>query len=358
MRLRFLIVIMGLSTAAILPASSAGAHGAAPWFGTYEVAVQGGSQHTEWSANHASTGRCDPSFNGQGSDTQSFLPGAGKVLEMTGVALSAFPSTISGLQLSYSEDREGSLTTGQVPPECVIASGEGGSKPLSPDCGTRGRSTSIDVTPLPGAASLEQSPGADTGAESPYQDCPVFGAVVPAFASPLSASLPPLGPALAGAPPSGTAVMQATEPISETDITGQSTLNLELRFTRLFVVDALGMPADAALTVGSSGDTTVPLTCPAGGACSGSVALTFDTNATGARAASAPRFPQPVSGNTIALASARFHLRAGRRGVVLHLHGGRVFARALALDTLAVVVTEGSGRKSARYVAGLAHLRA
>ena len=357
MKARPFIALLVLAAAAV-PAAPAGAHASGPWFGTYEVAVLGGSQHSEWTADHASTGACDPSLNGQGSDTQSFLPGGGKTLQLTGVGSSAFPTTISGLELNYTEDREGSLTQSEVPPACALASGEASSSPPSPDCGTRSRSTSIDVTPLPGDASIEQTPGASVGDTSPYQDCPVFGAVVPAFASPLSATLPPLGPALAGAPPSGTALLEASEPIAESDVTGQVTLKLELRFTRLFVTDALGMPADAALTVGASGDTTVPLSCPAGGACSGTVGLDFDTSATGARVASAPRFPQPVSGYTIALASAHFHLRAGQRGVMMHLHGGRVFAKALASDTLAVVVSEGSGRKSTRYVAGLAHVRA
>ena len=346
-----------LALAALASPSAAGAHSPAPWFGSYQVSVLGGDQHAEWSADHASTGRCDPSINGQGSDTQSFLPGAPQVVQMAGVGSTAYPTTISGLQLNYTEDREGSLTETQVPPECAVASGEGTANPPSPDCGTRSLSTSIDVTPLPGSTSLEQSPGADTGEGSPYQDCPVFGSVVPAFASPLSASLPPLGPVLAGGTPSGTALVQATEPIAEEDVSGQSTLKLELRFTSLLVVDALGMPADAALTVGSSGEMTVPVSCPAG-TCSGSVSLAFDTAATGARVASAPRFPQPVSAYTIALTSARFHLKAGHRGVVLHLQGGRTFAKALAHDTFAVIVSDGSGHKSVRYVAGLAHLRA
>ncbi len=348
---------MCLALAALASASAAAAHSSGPWFGSYQVSVLGGSQQAQWSANHASTGRCDPSINGQGSDTQTFLPGAPQVVQLSGAGSSAFPTTISGLQLNYTEDREGSLTETPVPQECAVASGEGGATPPSPDCGTRSLSTSIDVTPLPGSASLQQSPGADTGAGSPYQDCPVFGAVVPAFASPLTASLPPLGPTLSGGAPSGTALVQATEPIAEEDVTGQSTLKLELRFTSLLVVDALGMPADAALTVGSSGDVTVPVSCPAG-TCSGSVTLAFDSSASGARVASAPRFPQPVSPYTVSLASARFHLKARRHGVVLHLQGGRVFAKALAHDTFAVVVSEGSGRRSVRYVAGLAHLRA
>ena len=182
---------------------------------------------------------------------------------------------------------------------------------------------------------------------------------MPAFASPLTASLPPLGPLLAG----GIAQRDrggAGDRADRRRLTsrGQSTLKLELRFTSLLVVDALGMPADAALTVGSSGNTTVPLSCPAG-TCSGSVALAFDAQRPAAQGASAPRFPQPVSAYTVSLTSARFHLQAGHRGVVLHLQGGRAFAKALAHDTFAVIVSEGSGpevsplRGRARAPAGL-----
>lgn len=343
--------------AALTSASAAGAHTSGPWFGSYEVSVQGGDQHAEWSANHTSTGRCDPSISGQGSDTQTFLPGAGQVVQIAGAGSTGFPTTISGLPLHYTEDREGSLTETEIPSDCGVASGEGSASPPSPDCGTRSLSTSIDVTPLPGNPSLQQSPGADTGAGNPYRDCPVYGAVVPAFSSPLTVSLPPLGPILSGGVPSGTAVVQAAAPIAEDYVTGQSTLKLELRFTSLLVVDALGMPADAALTVGASGSTTVPLSCPAG-TCSGTAALAFDASATGARVASAPRFPQPVSAYTLSLTSAHFHLKAGHRGVILHLQGGRTFAKALAHDTFAVIVSEGSGHRSVRYEAGLAHLRA
>jgi hypothetical protein len=77
-----------------------------------------------------------------------------------------------------------------------------------------------------------------------------------------------------------------------------------------------------------------------------------------ARAASAaPSYPAPLSGFAVALTSAKFHLRPHQRGVTLRIHGGRLFAKSLAKTTLAVVISEGTGRKSARYVAGTAHLR-
>jgi uncharacterized protein (DUF3084 family) len=73
---------------------------------------------------------------------------------------------------------------------------------------------------------------------------------------------------------------------------------------------------------------------------------------------SASRFPAAVTGYVVALASARFHLRPRQHGVVLHLRGGRAFARSLSATTLAVIVTASSGKRSLRYVAGQAHLRA
>jgi len=358
-------VLAAIMTAAVIWASPAIA--ATPWFGTYDVSVRGGEQHTAWTFNHVPTSSCDAAGNGQGTDTQTFLPGAPQVTQMSGVGSTAFPATISNLQLSYTEDREGSITYGQPAepngPGCGVASGGGESTPPTPDCGSRSLSTSIDVTPLPGDPSLEENPAASVGNEPPYKDCPVFGEVVPAFASPLAVTLPPLGPAPAGGVPSGTATLTASEPITDADVTGESTLKLELQMTRLFAVDPLGMPADAALTVDPSGTTDVPVTCPAGGSCTGTVSLAFDTSPTNAlaaraHAAGAPRFPEAVSGYVIALTSAHFHLRARQRGVSLHLHGGRVFAKALSSDTLAVIVSEGSGKKSVRYIAGLAHVRA
>ncbi|HEY1834521.1 MAG TPA: hypothetical protein VGG08_08800 [Solirubrobacteraceae bacterium] len=359
---RRLLCAAVLCASLVVPAL-AGAHGATPWFGTYGVSVVGGSQDASWTLQHTPISPCDAPASGQGSDDQTFTPGASKTLELSGVGTSAFPTTIDGLELQYSENRDGTITQGQPadanPADCDLISGEGVITP-QPDCGPRSLSTEIDVDPAPGAASIEQSPAAGAGQEPPYKDCPVFGDVVPAFAAPLVAVLPPLGPASAGGLAAGEAKLTAVEPETETGVSGQSTLNVELRFTRLAVFDALGMPADANLAVSASGAVTVPVGCPAGAACGGSVSLDLGAGASGASAraaSSAPRFPTPVGTYAVALVSAKFHLRPHQKGVVLHLHGGRLFAKSLARETLDVVVSEGSGKKSVRYVAGTAHLR-
>jgi hypothetical protein len=109
------------------------------------------------------------------------------------------------------------------------------------------------------------------------------------------ATLPPLGPTLDGGVPSGRATLQATEPVTEQDVTGQTTLKLELEFTRLLVVDAMGMPADVTLSVSDSGSTTVPIECPAG-SCSGTVdSSSGESHPTRRFAALSPRRPRRAS---------------------------------------------------------------
>lgn len=366
MRVRCVPALLALLATGLTSASSAGAHGATPWVGTYQVSIAGGSQDTTWTLNHMPTSGCDVSSTGQGSDDQDFLTGAPQTVQFNGVGSTAFPATIMGLELNYTEDREGSITTSEVTAantaECPGASGGGGEAPPTPDCGTRSLSTSVDLDPSPSSPSISQSvSAAGMDNEPPYKDCPVSGEVVPAFASPLVATLPPLGPTADGGVPSGRGTLQATEPITELDVTGQTTLKLELQFTRLVVVDAMGLPADVTLSVSASGSTTLPLECPAG-SCSGSVGLelggvasasSFDHAAT---AVAAPSFPAPVTTAEPVIASAHFHLKAGHRGVVLHLPGGRRFARSIASTTFDVVVTQGSGKHTVRYVAGQGHL--
>jgi hypothetical protein len=357
-------MLLALVILALLAVSPAQAHSPAPWFGTYQVSVIGGSQDTSWTLNHVSTGECDPSSSGQGSDDQTFLPGTAKIVQFSGVGASAFPSTIASLELKYTEDREGSITETPITPanpaSCSGASGEG--QALTPDCGTRSLSTEIEVNPSPSSPSLTQAPAASTGTEPPYKDCPIFGLSVPAFASPLTATLPPLGPASDGGLPTGKATLDATEPITEADVTGQTTLKLELQFVRLVTVDPLGMPGDPTLNVTAVGATTVPVDCPGGGGCSGTVGLALGGEASGASVAdarvalTAPSFPAPDTFSEPIVASAHFHLKAHHRGVVLHLPGGRLFARSLVSDTFDVVISQGSGKKSVRYVAGQAHL--
>jgi hypothetical protein len=367
MRFRCVCALVALLAAILATAPAASAHNATPWFGTYQVSIVGGSQDTTWTLNHQPTSGCDVTSTGRGSDDQDFLTGGPQTVQFNGVGSTAFPATITGLALNYTENRQGSITTsapaGANSAECPGASGGGEEAQVTPDCGTRSRSTSLDVDPSPSSPSIEQSPSAGGDSEPPYKDCPVSGEVVPAFASPLTATLPPLGPTLDGGVPSGRATLQATEPITELDVTGQTTLKLELEFTRLLVVDAMGLPADVTLSVSDTGSTTVPIECPAG-SCSGTVGLELggvasDSSLRHAVAATAaPRFPAPVINAEPVIASARFHLKAGHRGVVLHLPGGRRFARSIASTTFDVVVTQGSGKDRLRYVAGQGHLHA
>jgi hypothetical protein len=366
MRFGCVSALLALFATLLVAASPASAHSAAPWVGSYQVSIVGGSQDTTWTLNHVPTSGCDVSATGQGSDDQDFLTGSPQTVQFNGVGSTAFPATIMGLALNYTESREGSITTSQAganTAECPGASGGGEEAPLTPDCGTRSLSTSVDVDPSPSSPSIAQSVSAGTADEPPYKDCPVSGEVVPAFASPLVATLPPLGPTLDGGVPSGRATLQATEPITEPDVTGQTTLKLELQLTRLLVVDAMGLPADVTLPVSASGSTTVPIECPAG-SCSGTVALELGGVASDSSfghavaAVAAPRFPAPVTVAEPVIASAHFHLKTGRRGVVLHLPGGRRFARSIASTAFDVVVTQGSGKHTVRYVAGQGHLRA
>ncbi len=367
MRVRCVFASLALLATILITASATSAHSATPWFGTYQVSIVGGSQDTTWTLNHMPTSGCDVSSTGQGSDDQDFLTGSPQTVQFNGVGSTAFPATVMGMTLNYTENRQGSITTsaptGANTAECPAASGGGEEAPVTPDCGTRSLSTSLDVDPSPTSPSIEQSPSAGGDSEPPYKDCPVSGQVVPAFASPLAATLPPLGPTLDGGVPSGRATLQATEPITEQDVTGQTTLKLELEFTRLLVVDAMGMPADATLSVSDSGSTTVPIECPAG-SCSGTVGLELggvasDSSLRHAVAATAaPRFPAPVTIAEPVIASAHFHLKAGHRGVALHLPGGRRFARSIGSTTFDVVIMQGSGKDKLRYVAGQGHLHA
>ena len=160
MRLRSVAVPLALLATILAPASSASAHSASPWFGTYQVSVVGGSQDTTWTLDHVPTSGCDVSATGQGSDDQDFLSGSPQTVQFSGVGSTAFPATIMGLALNYTENREGSITEGQPTTanteECP-ASGGGEVTPITPDCGTRSLSTSVDVDPSPTSPSIARA---------------------------------------------------------------------------------------------------------------------------------------------------------------------------------------------------------
>jgi hypothetical protein len=345
-----------LAVSAIAPAAAA-AHGVAPWAGTYQVQLTGGSQEASWTLSRPSGNPCMGGESGHGTDAQSLLPSAPAVVQLTGAGVNAFAASIPSLQLKISEDRQGSIARGQPadsnPGDCI---GEATESPLpsTSDCGTHTLTASLSIDPVPGTAAV----GGSAEDPTPFLACPVFGDVVPTFASPVTSSMPPLGPASAGGPPTGDATLDATAPITEPGLSGSTTLRLQLRFTRLAVVEPLAMAQDPTITVSPSGSLDVPVSCPAG-SCAGTVTLGPAPNATVAsvHAAALQRFPVPETAPVPQFGSASFHLRAHQRGVLLHITGGLIYARALRRVQLAIYVSERSGRATVRYIAGDAHIR-
>ena len=172
-----------------MAAAPAAARPGVPWFGTYEVAVAGGSQDTNWTLDHQSDPNlyCDATETGKGTEDEQFLPGAAKVVQLTGVGTHATVGLIDGLTLPVVYNREGSIATGQPPSnqqDCP-SGGDDGSNP-TPDCGTRTFTYTIDVDPGPSSPSIAEDAASNNPDNDLYQDCPVEGDSAPAFASPLS----------------------------------------------------------------------------------------------------------------------------------------------------------------------------
>ncbi len=350
------VVAVVLAVTAIAPAAAA-ARGVAPWAGTYQVQLTGGSQEATWTLSRPSGNPCLGGESGHGTDAQTFVPGAPAVVQLTGAGVSTFAASIPNLAVKISEDRQGSITRGPAadsnPADCI---GEATESPVPPssDCGTHALTASLSIDPVPGTAAV----GGSAVDPTPFLECPVFGDVAPAFASPVTSSMPPLGPASAGGPPNGDATLAATAPITDPGVSGTTSLRLQLRFTRLAVVEPLAMAPDPTITVNPSGTLDVPVSCPAG-SCAGTITLGPAPNATVAsvRAAGLTRFPAPETRPVPQFGSARFRLRAHQRGVLLRISGGIVYARALRRVQLAIYVSERSGRATVRYIAGYAHIR-
>jgi hypothetical protein len=136
MRSRRAPALLALLAAILVTAPAASAHNATPWFGTYQVSIVGGSQDTTWTLNHQPTSGCDVTSTGQGSDDQDFLTGGPQTVQFDGVGSTAFPATITGLALNYTESRQGSITTsaptGANTAECPGAARWGSSSGESP----------------------------------------------------------------------------------------------------------------------------------------------------------------------------------------------------------------------------------
>jgi hypothetical protein len=345
-----------LALSAISPAAAA-SRGVAPWAGTYQVQLIGGSQEASWTLSRPSGNPCMGGESGQGTDAQTFVPGAPAVVQLTGAGVSAFAASIPSLELKISEDRHGSIARGQPadsnPGDCI---GEATESPLpsGSDCATHTLTASLSIDPVPGTAAV----GGSAEDPTPFLECPVFGDVAPAFASPVTSSMPPLGPASAGGPPTGDATLEATAPITDYGVSGSTTLRLQLRFTRLAVVEPLAMAQDPTITVSPSGSLDVPVSCPAG-SCAGTITLgpALDAKVASVQAVGPARFPAPETAPVPQFGSATFHLRTHQRGVRLHLSGGIIYARALRGVQLAIYVSERSGHATVRYIAGDAHIR-
>ena len=176
--------------------------------------------------------------------------------------------------------------------------------------------------------------------------------------------MPPLGPIDAGGVPTGDIDLTATDPLTDDpDVTGSTDLTLKLKITLVATVDTIAMPsADAAVDVNpTTGAADVPIECPAGAACAGTVALGLGGVAAGGAGdverTAAVHYPGPVTTKEPTLASASFHLHGGQRGVTVHLIPSAMYLKAISHTTLDVIVTERSGSHRLSYDAGLAHLK-
>ena len=331
-------------------AAPAGFARAAAWVGSYRVSVLGGYENTSWTLDHVPAGPCDAPVTGSGTDDTTFFSGEAVTTELIGTSARALNWRVLTLELAYTENRQGSTTSGTPadtnPADCPAAARVLPAPAGATDCGLTHERTHIDAGLDPSAPLLRQH---YTGVhfDSPYVNCPVAGVVPPQFAAPLTAHLPPLG---TGGPRTATASLTAEQPIATPGYAGSTQLDLRLSIRRLVAVDAMRLHAGARPPVRPGGRLTLPLSCPSAAPCHGSVALTV-----GVRSAPAAYQLAPASGGN-AVAVARFRLPAGGRGVQVTLPGGRALTRRLARRRVDVVITEGSGARTVTYDVGTVRL--
>lgn len=348
-----------LALAAVFAAFAAPA-AAAPWVGVFQLSVSGGSVDDSWSVHHADAGACDVSQSGSGSETGSLTPGAPVVVTLTGVGTTAFLAPVAGLTTVAQLDRQGSIEYGPDDGDdgdgCPSGDGEA---PPAPDCGPSTLPLSLAL--LPGASSGLIATTADAG--SRYDNCPVMGQVLPAIPRMLAAPIlvngigPAPGPGLALAALAGTDV----DADADSDVT--SKLEVDLRLDRVAVIEALDLKdAYREAPVDSHGVVHLPVTCPAGKACAGTIAVGIsDLGSSAERAVTAPRWPKPLLQAGPALGSARFAIRAGKKArVAVRLaHGSAATLSGLTGEPLDVIVRQSAGkrRKPIAFVVGQVRLR-
>jgi hypothetical protein len=172
----------------------------------------------------------------------------------------------------------------------------------------------------------------------------------------ITAKMPQLGPNIDGGAPVATAEIAANYPLAGSGLGGHVKLRLMLHLIRQVVVDPMGLPPDlSTLHVTRDGRVAVPLICPPGPACDGTVSL--DTYVLPARddgfapARVAPPFPTAVPTPIRPVAQARFALAPGKRRVVLHLASSYLSA-SQPVQAFQVIVRQRVGRRRVGYWIG------
>ena len=248
--MRFARVLAAVLAAAAVAPAAAAAHGAAPWAGTYQVQLIGGSQEATWTLSRPSGNPCLGGESGQGSDAQSFVPGAPAVVQLA-VGGSAFAASIPSLELRIAEDRQGSITRGPPadsnPGDCI---GEATESPAPP---------ASDCAPTPFGVARDR-PGSRHGSGRRLRVRPDAIPGLPRIRRrgtrvrfPRDLLDAAARTRVGGGPPTGDATLEATAPITDPGVSGSTTLRVRLRFTRLaVVVEPLAMAQDPTITASPS----------------------------------------------------------------------------------------------------------
>jgi hypothetical protein len=351
-----LLALATVSAALVTPAA------AAPWVGVFQVSVSGGSADNRWTLHHADAGACDVSQSGSGTETGSLTPGGSVITTLTGVGATAFLTPIADLKTVANLDRQGSIDMGPDDGDDgdSCPSGGGGDTPPAPDCGTSILPLSFLLVPgaTPGLSAQSDALG------SRYDNCTSMGSVLPSVPQTLTA--PPfvtgLGPA--PGPALGLVSVAGTEVVNDADSDVTTKLQVDLRFDRVATIEALDLK-DSYTTapVDAHGDVQLPVSCPAGAACTGTIAIgSSDQGSSTDRAVSQPRWPRPLTHVQAPLGSAKFRVKGGKKARIRILlgHGSTQVVQAFAGERLDVIVRQAAGKKHKpiAFVVGQVRLRA
>jgi len=329
---------------------------AAPWIGVFNLSITGGKVDVSWTMHHADAGACDVSANGSGSESGPLGAGGLVPVTLTGVGTNAFLVPATGLHTTATLDREGSITYGADDGDDTDGCPSGdGSQPPEPDCGTQ-------VVPLTFTFTPGASPGlSGDSIDSPWKNCPVSGLTPPAVPDNLSAPVLVSGTGPQGAPLLPFQLI-GTDVQADSDTDATSKLEVDMQLARVAIIEALDVP-DSYKTapVDGHGDTKVPVSCPAGAACKGTIGIAAGGFGSGRAATAPPAWPKPLQQAEPLLGSARFSLKSGKRArVTLRLaHGSTQVIHALAGQKLDVIVRQSAkGRaKPIAFAAGQVKLR-